>query len=46
MGEWMTMLPYTVNGKELGVQEWQSDLFLHYNIETSYLPPHSDGCNT
>ena len=33
-GSWMTVLPSTINGTELGVQEWRYFLFLCYSINT------------
>ena len=32
-GAWMSVLPYTVNGTELGAQEWMDSLFLCYGIK-------------
>ena len=43
-GSWLTVLPSTVNGKELGSQEWRDALFLRYGLEPSDLPKYSDGC--
>ena len=34
------MLPSTVNGTELGAQEWMDSLFLHYVIYPPDLPDH------
>ena len=39
------MQPSTVNGKELGAQEWRDALFLRYVLEPSDLPTHCDICN-
>ena len=44
-GDWITVLPSTVNGTELGVQEWRDALFLRYGLEPPDLPSHCDGCN-
>ena len=44
-GDWLTMLPSTVNGMELGSQEWRNSLFLHYVIDTTDLPTLCYGCN-
>ena len=30
---WLTVLPSTVNGTELGAQEWREALFLRYGLE-------------
>ena len=38
------MLPSTVNGTELGAQEWRDALFLRYGLEPPDLPTHFDGC--
>ena len=43
-GAWLTVLPSTVNGMELGAQEWRDDLFLRYGIEPPDLPKYCDGC--
>ena len=37
-GAWLTMQPSTVNGTELGAQEWKDAAFLRYGLEPSYLP--------
>ena len=37
--------PPTVNGTELGAQEWRDTLFLIYGVEPSYIPHYCDGCN-
>ena len=41
-GLWLTVLPFTVNGTELGDQEWHDVLFLRYIIDLPYLPPNCD----
>ena len=43
-GAWFTVLPYTVNGTELGDQECCGALFLRYRLEPPDLPKHCDGC--
>ena len=35
----------TVNGTELGAQEWRDAAFLRYGIEPPDLPKHCNGCN-
>ena len=40
------MQPSTVNGTELGAQEWQDAAFLCYGLEPPDLPKHCDGCNS
>ena len=44
-GAWLTVQPSTVNGKELGAQEWQDAAFLRYGLEPPDLPKYCDGCN-
>ena len=44
-GAWLTVQPSTVNGMELGVQEWQDAVFPRYGIEPPDLPKYCDGCN-
>ena len=39
------MQPSTVNGEELGAQEWRDALFLKYGLEPPDLPHYYDGCN-
>ena len=43
-GAWLKVLPSTVNGTELGAQEWRDALFLRYGLETTDLPKYCDGC--
>ena len=43
-GAWLTVLPSTVNGTDLGAQEWRDALFLRYGLELPDLPTHCDGC--
>ena len=45
-GAWMTMQPSTVNGSELGAQEWQDAAFLRYGLEPPDLPKYCDGYNS
>ena len=42
---WLTVLPSTVNGTEMGAQEWRDALFLRYGLEPPDLPSHCDGCD-
>ena len=44
-GDWITVLPPTVNGMDLGYQECRDTIFLRYGIEPPDLPNHCDGCN-
>ena len=44
-GAWLTVQPSTVNGTELGAQEWRDAAFLRYDLEPPDLPKHCDGCN-
>ena len=44
-GAWLTVQPSTVNGTELGAQEWRGTAFLRYGLEPPDLPKHCDGCN-
>ena len=41
---WITVLPSTVNGTELGAQEWRDAFFLRYGLEPPDLPKYYDGC--
>ena len=40
------MLSSTVNGTELGAQDWRYSLFLHYGMESPDLPDHCDCCGS
>ena len=40
------MQPSTINGTELGSQEWRDDLFLWYGLEPPDLPTHYNGCHS
>ena len=44
-GAWLAMLTSTVNGTELGTQEWRDALFLRYGLDPPDLPSHCDGCD-
>ena len=44
--DWLTVLPFTVNGTELGTQEWRNALFLRYGLEPPYLSKYCNGCET
>ena len=41
-GAWLTVLPSTVNGKELGAQEWRDALFMQYGLDPPDLPKYCD----
>ena len=43
-GAWHKVLPSTVNGTELGSQEWRDVLFLRYGLDPPDLPTYCDGC--
>ena len=45
-GAWLKVQLSTVNGTELGAQEWRNALFLRYGLDTPDLPTYYDGCNT
>ena len=42
--EWLSVLPSTVNGTELGAQEWSYSIFLCYGIYPLDLPDHYNSC--
>ena len=44
-GAWITVQPSTVNGTDLGAQEWRDDLFLLYGLDPPDLPKYCDRCN-
>ena len=44
-GAWLTVQPETVNGTELGSQEWRDAAFLCYGLEPPDHPKYCDGCN-
>ena len=41
---WLSVIPSTVNGTELGAQEWRDSLFLRYGIDPPDPPDHCKGC--
>ena len=41
-GTWLTVQRSTVNGTELGAQEWRDALFLWYGLDLPDLPTHCD----
>ena len=43
-GSLLTVQLSTVNGTELGAQEWHDSLFLWYGLNPLDLPTHCDGC--
>ena len=43
-GVWLTVLPSTVNGTELGSHEWRDALFLRYGLYPPDLPKYCDRC--
>ena len=45
-GMWLTVKPSSVNGTELGAQEWQDALLLQYGIDPPDLPKFCDRCNS
>ena len=45
-GAWLTVQPSTVNGTELGAQEWRYASLLRYGLYPPDLPQYCDGCNT
>ena len=44
-GQWLSILPSTVNGTKLSAQEFCDSLLLHYGRSPPDLPTHCDGCN-
>ena len=40
---WLNVQPSTVNGTDMGDQEWRNALFLRYRLEPPDLPTHFDG---
>ena len=44
-GSWLTVLPSTINGMEMGTKKWFDALFLRYCIDPPYLPPNCDNYN-
>ena len=45
-GACLTMLPFMLNGKEFGDQEWRDDLLLCYDIDLLDPPTQCDRFNT
>ena len=43
-GQWLTVLPSTVSGTELGCNEFRDALRLRYGRSLANLPSHCDGC--
>ena len=43
-GAWLTVQPSTVNGTELGAQEWRDAAFLRYGLDPLDLPKFYKGC--
>ena len=43
-GAWLTVLPSTVNGTELGAQECCDALFLSYGMDPPDVPKYCEGC--
>ena len=43
-GAWLKVMLSTVNGTELGAQEWRDALFLRYGLDPPDLPTHCDEC--
>ena len=43
-GAWLSVLPSTIIGMELGVQEWRYSLFLCYGINPPDLSEHCNEC--
>ena len=44
-GAWMTVQPSTLNGTDLGAQEWRDSAFLRYGLEPLDLPKYCYDCN-
>ena len=44
-GAWLKVQPYTVNGTELGAQEWRDALFLWYGLDPPDFTKYCNGCN-
>ena len=42
---WLTVQQSTVNGTELGAQEWGDAAFLRYGLDPPNLTKYCDGCN-
>ena len=46
IGTWLRVQPSTVNGTEMGLQEWRNFLFLWYGLDPPDLSKYCDGYNT
>ena len=44
-GTWLTVKRSTVNGREMGAQEWRGSLFLRYDLDPLDLSNYFEGCN-
>ena len=44
-GAYLTVQPSTVNGTDLGAQEWRDAAFLRYGLDPPDLPKYCDSCN-
>ena len=42
---WLMVQTSTVNGTDLGAQEWRDAAFLRYGLDPPDLPKNCDGCN-
>ena len=43
---WLTVLPSTVNGTELGDQEWRGAIYLRYGLEPPDIPTYCERCQS
>ena len=43
-GAWLTVQPSTVNGTDLGFQEWRNTFFLWHGLDPPNLPANCGGC--
>ena len=43
-GAWLTVQSSTVNGTDLGAQEWRDALFLRHGLDPPDLHTHWNGC--
>jgi hypothetical protein len=46
IGQWLSILPSTINGTKLSAQEFQDAILLQYAWSPGDLPSQYDGCNT
>ena len=44
-GAWLKVQPYTVNGTDLGAQEWRDALFLWYGLDPPDFTKYCNDCN-